>query len=143
MPASHGVTVDDYLAAQPAAARAVLSRVRAAILKALPRAEEGISYQIPVFKVAGRAVIYFAGWKAHWSLYPATGYVKERLAEDLAPYAISKGTIRFPFGQKVPVRLVARIARLRAEEEAARPGASDSSRRLGPTTSRQRVASRG
>jgi uncharacterized protein YdhG (YjbR/CyaY superfamily) len=129
MPASHGATVDDYLAAQPDATREVLSRVRAAIRKALPRAEEGIGYRIPVFKVAGRAVIYFAGWKAHWSLYPATAYVTQRLAEDLAPYAISKGTIRFPFDDKVPVRLVARVARLRAEEEAAK-------------ASRPRVASR-
>ena len=33
-----------------------------------------ISYQIPAYKLHGGAVIiYFAGWKQHYSLYPATG----------------------------------------------------------------------
>jgi uncharacterized protein YdhG (YjbR/CyaY superfamily) len=95
-----------------------LRSVRAAIRRALPGAEEGISYRIPVFKLGGRPVIYFAGWKEHYSLYPATGPVRAALKDELAPYDLSKGTIRFPLSEPVPVKLVGRIARLRAKEVA-------------------------
>jgi uncharacterized protein YdhG (YjbR/CyaY superfamily) len=109
-------SVDEYLASQPEATRAVLERVRSAIRKALPRAEELISYQIPAYKLDGACVIYFAGWKRHFSLYPVTGRVLEEMAEELAPYEISKGTIRFPLSEPVPVRLIGRISKLRAQD---------------------------
>ena len=113
-------SVDEYFAAQPEAVRAVLERVRNVIRKALPGAEEVISYQIPAYKLGGRVVLYFAGWKQHYSLYPATGRVKAAFKDDLAAYEISKGTIRFPLCGRVPVRLIERIARFRAREAAER-----------------------
>jgi len=58
-------SIDDYIAAQPAAAQEVLSRVRTILLEAIPGAEGAISYQTPALKPHGRAVIYFAGWKNH------------------------------------------------------------------------------
>src|SRR6266446_4799800 len=66
-------SVDEYIATHPEGEQAVLQRVRGAIRKALPGADEGISYQIPTFKLHGGYVVYFAGWKQHYSLYPATG----------------------------------------------------------------------
>ena len=54
------------------AARPVLERVRATIRKALPRAAEGISYRIPVYRLDGVMVLYFAGFKQHYSIYPAS-----------------------------------------------------------------------
>jgi uncharacterized protein YdhG (YjbR/CyaY superfamily) len=62
------------------------------------------------------AVIYFAGWKQHYSLYPIGARIVETLGEELAAYPRSKGTIRFPLSRPVPVRLIARLARLRAAE---------------------------
>ena len=113
-------TVDEYMASQPPATRTVLERVRAAICKALPEAEAVISYQIAAFSLNGRCVVYFAGWKNHYSLYPATERVVAALKDDLAPYEISKGTIRFPLDKPVPARLIGRIAKLRAREESER-----------------------
>jgi uncharacterized protein YdhG (YjbR/CyaY superfamily) len=109
-------SVDAYIAAQPAAVRLVLERIRAIIRKALPDAEEVISYQIPAYKLGGRTVIYVAGWKAHVSLYPATGRVATELTVEIAPYKASKGTLRFPLDTPIPARLVTRIVKLRAEE---------------------------
>ncbi len=60
-------SVDAYLAVQPEPARAALALVRQAIRRAIPSAEECISYQIPAYKINGRAVLYFAGWKKHFS----------------------------------------------------------------------------
>src|ERR1043166_3043494 len=84
---------DEYLASQPAVRR-VLQRVRGAIRQALPGAEEAISYQIPAYKLHGRAVLYFAGWKQHYSLCPPTGRVAAAFVDELASYELTKGTIR-------------------------------------------------
>ncbi len=111
-------SIDDYLAAQPIAARRILEQVRAAIGAALPEAEERISYQIPAYRGSGGTFLYFAGWKAHYSLYPASAALVAAFAEELRPYQISKGTIRFPYDAPVPVTLIAALARFRAEEAA-------------------------
>jgi uncharacterized protein YdhG (YjbR/CyaY superfamily) len=113
-------SVDEYLASQPEAVRSILGRVRGAIRKAVPEAEEVISYQIPAYKLQSGPVLYFAGWKQHYSLYPATGRVIAAFKDELAPYEIDKGTIRFPLSQPVPVQLIGRIARFRAKEVAGR-----------------------
>ena len=109
-------SVDDYIATHPDDVQAILRRVRTTIRKAVPTAEEVISYQIPAYKLHGGTVIFFAGWKQHYSLYPATDRVVEAFKDDLAPYEVSKGTIRFPLSQPVPVKLIAGIAKLRAQE---------------------------
>jgi uncharacterized protein YdhG (YjbR/CyaY superfamily) len=109
-------SVDEYIASQPEAVQGVLERVRSAIRKAVPGAEEVISYKIPTHKLRGSAAIYFAGWKQHCSLYPATDRVVAALKDDLAPYEVKKSTIRFPLSQPVPVKLIERIAKLHAKE---------------------------
>jgi uncharacterized protein YdhG (YjbR/CyaY superfamily) len=120
-------SVNEYIAARPENVQAILERVRAAIRKALPDAEEVISYQIPTYKLNGRYVVYFAGWKEHYSIYPVTKRVVAALKKDLAPYEVSKGTVRFPLSQKVPVRLIQRITKLLAAEAAERARRSSSS----------------
>ncbi len=111
-------SVDEYIASQPEAVQGVLERMRSAIRKALPGAEEVISYQIPAYKLRGARVIYFAGWKQHYSLYPAGSRLVEAFRDELARYEVSKGTIRFPLSEPVPVKLIARIATFRAKEVA-------------------------
>jgi uncharacterized protein YdhG (YjbR/CyaY superfamily) len=112
-------TVEDYMAMLPPKHRPILAEVRAAIRAALPEAEEVISYEIPTFKIGGRAVIHYAGWKRHYSVYPVGDAVRTQLAAELAGLEISKGTIKFPLDEPVPAELLGRIARLRAVEEAA------------------------
>jgi uncharacterized protein YdhG (YjbR/CyaY superfamily) len=112
-------SVDEYIAAQPEDVQAILERVRGAIRRAVPGVQEMISYQIPTYKLHGGRVLYFAGWKQHYSLYPASDDLVEAFKDDLAPYEIDKGTIRFPLSQPVPVKLIERIAKFRAKEAAA------------------------
>jgi len=116
MAASDFKTVDEYIAAQPETARVVLKRVRSTIRKALPGAVEVISYKIPAYKLRGGVVLYFAGWKQHYSLYPAGERLVAAFKDQLASYSVSKGTIRFPFSEPVPAKLIKRIAKFRAEE---------------------------
>jgi len=114
-------SVDEYIASQPEAVQRVLKRVRSAVRKAIPGAEEVISYRIPTYKLHGRLVLYFAGWKQHYSLYPATVNLVAAFKHELAQYEVNnKGTIRFPLSKPVPVRLIQAIAKLRAKEVAER-----------------------
>ncbi len=113
-------SVADYIAAQPAATRVALKRVRGAIRKAMPKADEMLSYSIPAYKLNGRVVIFFAGWKQHYSIYPATDGLADAFKDELASYEISKGTIRFPLSEPVPVKLIERIAKFRAKQAAER-----------------------
>ena len=113
-------TIDEYIAMQPAAAQIVLERVRSAIRKATPDAEECISYQIPAFKLHGRVLLYFAGWKEHYSVYPASDAMTAAFEGELDAYRVSKGTLRFPLSEPVPTKLIGRIAKFRAEEIVAR-----------------------
>jgi len=112
-------SVDDYIAAQPKAVQGILEEVRGVIRKALPKAEEVISYQIPAYKVDGAAVVYFSGWKEHYSLYPATKSLVAALKKELAAYEVEKATMRFPLDRPVPKTLIAAIAKKRAHEVAA------------------------
>jgi uncharacterized protein YdhG (YjbR/CyaY superfamily) len=110
-------TVDEYIASRPEAVRAVLEQARGAITRALPAAEEVISYGMPTYKLRGKAVLYLAGWKKHYSLYPITGPVIAAFSDELARYkTVYKATIRFPFSEPVPVKLIERIAKFRARE---------------------------
>ncbi len=109
-------SVDEYIAAQPEAVQSILGLVRRVIRDAMPGAEEVISYKIPAYKLHGSAALYFAGWKRHYSLYPATERVLAAFKDELSSYDVTKGTIRIPFSQPVPVKLIERIAKFRAKE---------------------------
>jgi uncharacterized protein YdhG (YjbR/CyaY superfamily) len=113
-------SVSDYIASKPKDARVALERVRKAVRKGVPRAEESLSYQMPVYTLNGVPVLYFAGWKAHYSLFPATDVLVAAFKRELAPYKRSKGTLRIPLSEPVPVGLIERIARFRAEQIMAR-----------------------
>ena len=109
-------SVDDYIALQPEGVRGSLKRVRDAIRKALPKAEETISYKMPAYKMHGEPVLYFAGWKRHYSLYPVGDRLVAAFGDELAPYKMEKSTLRFPLSEPVPIKLIERIARFRAQE---------------------------
>jgi uncharacterized protein YdhG (YjbR/CyaY superfamily) len=79
-----------------------------------------ISYQIPAYKLPGGSVLYFAAWKQHYSLYPASDRLVAVFKDDLAAYKVNKATIRFPLSEPVPVKLIERIAKFRAKEAATR-----------------------
>jgi uncharacterized protein YdhG (YjbR/CyaY superfamily) len=107
-------SVDEYIAAQPETVRAKLEQVRAAIKKAVPEAQEGIGYRMPGYKLHGKPMLYFAGFKDHYSLFAASGTFFAALEDELAGYELRKGTIHFRLTEPVPVKLISRIAKLRA-----------------------------
>ncbi len=112
-------SVDEYIATQPETLRPKLEQVRAAIRRAVPEAVEGIGYRMPGYKLHGKPMLYFAGFKEHYSLFAASGTFFAALENELRGYELRKGTVRFPLTKPVPVKLIDRIAQLRAAEIAA------------------------
>ncbi len=108
-------TVDEYISARPAQVQLALQKIRQTVKKAVPEAEEAISYQMPAFKHHGQ-LLYYAGWKNHYSIYPAALSVIDAFESELSRYEVSKGTIKFPLDKPVPVALVRKIALFRAKE---------------------------
>ena len=108
--------MNEYIASKPKDVRVILERVRGAIRRAVPAAEETISYRMPVYRLDGVPVLYFAGWKHHYSLYPASDALVAEFRDELARYQRTRGTIRFPLSEPVPVPLIERLARFRAEQ---------------------------
>jgi uncharacterized protein YdhG (YjbR/CyaY superfamily) len=104
-------TIAEYIADFPRPVQLVLKRVRSSIRKALPQGDESISYGIPTYKLNGRPVIYFAGFRRHYSIYPANARLVAAFKRELAPYEFNgKGTVRFPLDKPVPTTLIERIA---------------------------------
>ena len=109
--------IDSYIAGFPRDVQRILREIRATIRKAAPGAEESISYQIPAFKLAGRQLVYFAGFENHVSVYPAP-VGDPAFKGNLAPYASGKATAKFPLGKPIPVGLIRDIVKFRAKKVA-------------------------
>jgi uncharacterized protein YdhG (YjbR/CyaY superfamily) len=103
----------EYFASQSPDARRILRKVRETIRSAAPQAVESFSYQMPLFRLEGRPLVWYAAFKNHYSLFPMTDAIKRTLASDLKGYETSKGTIRFSFSKPVPVTLVKRLVKAR------------------------------
>jgi uncharacterized protein YdhG (YjbR/CyaY superfamily) len=113
-------SVDEYLAAQPDQHLPKLLEAREAIRSALPEAEESIAYNIPAYKINGKAVLFLAGWKNHFSIYPASDALVAALGEKFAPAKVVKRTLQFSYKNPVPADLLRKIAELRAVEVSAK-----------------------
>lgn len=107
-------TIDQYIAMFPKDVQEKLEAVRATIHAAAPEAKEKISYQIPTFTLHGN-LVHFAAFKNHIGFYP-TGRGVEAFKEELGSYAVTKGTVRFPLSEPLPLDLIARIVRLRVSQ---------------------------
>jgi uncharacterized protein YdhG (YjbR/CyaY superfamily) len=113
-------SVEAYMAALPDERRVVLEELRRTANATAPEATETIAYQMPALRLAGHFLVSYAAYKAHYSLFPASGAVIDALGDELTPYLAGKGTIRFPADKPLPTALVERVVKVRVAEIAAR-----------------------
>ena len=114
MDTSPAKNIDDYIARYPAEVQAILQSIRETIQKAAPESKETISYMMPTFRLEGN-LVHFAAFKNHIGLYPAPSGI-DQFRDELSKYEFSKGTIRFPIDQPIPLDLVTKIVQYRVQE---------------------------
>jgi uncharacterized protein YdhG (YjbR/CyaY superfamily) len=107
-------TIDEYIALFPKNIQTILEEVRKSIKEAAPDAEEGISYQMPTFKLKGN-LVWFAAFKNHIGFFPKVSAI-EVFKDELQDYELSKGTIRFPLDKPIPLELIKKIVKYRVKE---------------------------
>lgn len=83
-----------------------------------PNAVESISYGMPGYKLNGKPLVYFAGYKAHIGLY-ATPSGHSEFAQELSVYKQGKGSVQFPLNQPMPYELIKRIILFRINQNQA------------------------
>jgi len=119
MKAKQANNIDEYIADFPDDARAAMEKVRTAIRKAAPRAEEAIKYQIPTFVLNGN-LIHFGGYKNHIGLYPGSRAIEE-FKQELVRYKLSKGTVQLPLDKPMPTGLITKITKFCVQRNLAKP----------------------
>lgn len=108
-------STDEYISNFPAATQIILQEVRETIKNAAPNANESISYGMPAYKLNGKALVYFAGYKNHIGFYATpTGHAE--FTEELAKYKQGKGSVQFPINEPMPLDLITKIVKFRISE---------------------------
>lgn len=108
--------IDEYIAALDEPRRTTLRELRRIIRGIVPDAEECISYGLPAFRLEGAVVAGFAAFKNHLSYLPHSGAVLGKLADELAGYQSTQGSLHFPIDRPLPKALVKRLIAVRLEE---------------------------
>ena len=116
--------IDEYIADFPADVQEILQKIRVTIKKAVPKAEETISYKMPTFNLRGQYLIYFAAYKKHIGLYPVPNGDAE-FNKEISAYQAGKGTLQFPLDQPIPYKLISKIVKVRAKENSAKAAANE------------------
>ncbi len=98
--------------------RAVMEQLRRTIRAAAPTATEAIAYNMPAFRLNDRFLVSYEAFKRHYSLFAWSDAMLEELGDALRPYAVGKGTIRFPADEPIPTELVTSIVQIRNREVA-------------------------
>lgn len=108
-------TTEEYIAGFSADVQTILNQVRTTIRQAAPEAEESISYGMPAYKLKGKPLVYFAGFKNHIGFY-ATPSGHSEFSKGQSNYKQGKGSVQFPLDQPIPYELITQIVEFRVVE---------------------------
>ncbi len=107
--------VNEYIKDFPKDVQGLLEQIRTIITQSAPAAEESIAYGMPAYKLYGRPLVYFAGFKNHIGFYAMpTGHAE--FAKELSKYKQGKGSVQFPLDQPLPLPLIIKIVKFRVKE---------------------------
>lgn len=108
-------TVDEYIQEFEKETQERLNTIRKLILEIAPQAVESISYGMPAYKVNGKPLVYFGGYKSHIGFY-ATPTGHKAFEKELSKYKQGKGSVQFPLDEPLPVKLINEIVLFRLAE---------------------------
>jgi uncharacterized protein YdhG (YjbR/CyaY superfamily) len=107
--------IEKYISNFPLETRAILTQIRATIKDVAPDARESIGYGMPAYKLNGKPLVYFAGYKNHIGFY-ATPTSHAYFSSELSGYKQGKGSVQFPLNKAIPYDLIRRIVEFRADQ---------------------------
>jgi uncharacterized protein YdhG (YjbR/CyaY superfamily) len=107
--------VDEYILLFPKEVQVKLIEIRTCILKNEPEASESISYGMPAYKLYAKPLVYFAGYSNHIGFY-ATPNAHLSFANELSHYKQGKGSVQFPLSNELPIKLIERMVKFKADE---------------------------
>jgi uncharacterized protein YdhG (YjbR/CyaY superfamily) len=107
--------VNRHINSFPKEIQEVLYKIRALILKKVPEAYEIISYGMLAYKLYGKSIVYFAGYKNHIGFY-ATPKGNKEFEEELSKFKQGKGSVQFLLNQPMPFQLIERMVEFKVNE---------------------------
>jgi uncharacterized protein YdhG (YjbR/CyaY superfamily) len=107
--------VGDYISGFPEETAAAMEKIRKIIKDTVPEASELFAYNMPAYKLKGKPLIYFAGFKNHIGLY-ALPKANEAFSAELSNYKHGKGSIQFQLNELIPYDLIKQIVIFRVFE---------------------------
>ena len=114
--------IDTYIENFPKDVQHILKELRQVIREELPEdVEETISYGIPTFKLNGKYVVYFAGYKQHISIHPILEEIQKSIPE-VSEYKKGRGTLQFSLNKPLPYPLIRKIVQFLLIENQKRTG---------------------
>ena len=108
--------VAEYVASLEGEQRTAVARVLDRARALVPDVEEGHSYGMPALRHRGSPLVAVTVTRSHIGLYPFSPAIIAAMSADLAPFAPSKGAIRFQPEAPLPDDLVDRIVLARRDE---------------------------
>ena len=108
--------IDRHLKKFSGAQLETLQHLRETILSIVPHARETLSYGMPAFEIDGKVVAGFDGFKNHCSYFPHSGSVLKEIEGFPEWCEVSKGTLKFPIGKKLPKTLVRKLISVRRRQ---------------------------
>ena len=108
--------IDRHLKKFSGAQLETLQQLRETILSIVPNAKETLSYGMPAFEVNGKVIAGSEGFKKHCSYFPHSGSILEGIDGIPEWCEVSKGTLKFPIGKKLPKTLVRNLISVRRKQ---------------------------
>ena len=114
MPKTTPTTIAEYIDAAPKEGQRNLREIYAILRKAAPKAKEALKWRMPVFEEE-RILFAFAAFKSHLNFMPTPSAMKP-FEKELAKYTTGKGSIQFPYDERLPAALIRKIAAYRIKD---------------------------
>jgi uncharacterized protein YdhG (YjbR/CyaY superfamily) len=89
-----------------------LEKLRKLVQTEAPNASEGFSYGLVGYKMDGKPLVYFGGFKNHIGFY-ATPNGHEAFKEEFSKFKQGKGSVQFPLDEPLPIDLIKRVVAFR------------------------------
>lgn len=118
MAAKKPTTIEQYIAAAPAAGQAHLRQLHSLLKAVAPKAQEAIKWNSPFF-VEPRYLFSFSAHKKHLDFAPSAELL-QRFADQFGEYDSTKYMFKVRYDQPFPETLIRKMAKARLKEVSAR-----------------------